>query len=153
VFHSPEDAVDGVHQRVRINLHPGTVLRDAAAQVKTKKLAAVASGTIITSVTDVKSGSVNGTLTPGRNIKITGTKLKIDGTDPSLGLFFVPDAGGNPIQVDPSDMVVNHPSELIAVIPALAGGVYRVRIITQYSGSNLLKKPHVATFDAPLTVV
>jgi hypothetical protein len=48
---------------------------------------------------------------------------------------------------------VNHPSELIAVIPALTAGVYRVRIVTQHSGSNLLKKPHTANFDAPLTVV
>jgi hypothetical protein len=152
VFHSPEDAVDGNHQRVRINLHPGTALRDAAAQVKTKKLAAVASGTIITSVTDVKTGSVNGSLTPGRNIKIAGTKLKIEGTDAAVGLFFVPDAGGNPIKADPSDLVVNHPSEVIAVIPALTAGAYRLSIVTQYTGGKSLKTPHTAVFDKLLTV-
>jgi hypothetical protein len=152
VFHSTEEAVDGVHQRVRINLHAGTALRNAVAQVKTKRLAAVASGTIIASVTDVKSGSVNGSLTPGRNLKIAGTKLKIDGTDPAVGLFFVPEAGGNPIQVDPSDIVVNHPAELIAVIPTLAPGVYRVRVVTQYSGGGKFRKePHTITFDKPLT--
>ena len=38
VFHSAEDSVDGVHQKVRINLHAGTALRDASGAVKTKKL-------------------------------------------------------------------------------------------------------------------
>lgn len=154
VFHSPEESVDGVHQKVRINLHPGVVLRDAAAQVKTKKLPGIVSGSIITSVTDVKTGSVNGTLTPGRNIKLTGSKLKIEGTDPAVGLAFIPDAGGTPIPVDRSDLVVNHPSELIAVIPNLPPGTYRVRLITQYNGGGKhLKTPHTAVFDKPLTVV
>ena len=152
VFHSTEDSVDGAHQKVRINLHAGTALRDAAGAVKTKKLPGVVSGTIISSVTDVKTGSQNSLLTPGRNIKISGAKLKIAGDDPAAGLFFVPDAGGAPVPVDSSDLVINRPAELIAVIPNLAPGVYRLRIVTQYSGGTLLKHPHTVTFDKPLTV-
>ena len=87
-----------------------------------------------------------------RNIKITGAKLKIAGDDPSAGLFFVPEAGGAPVPVDSSDLVVNRPAELIAVIPNLAPGAYRLRIVTQYSGSALLKHPHTVTFDKPLSV-
>jgi hypothetical protein len=152
VFHSPEDAVDGIHQKVRINLHAGTALRDAAGAVKTKKLPGIVSGTVISSVIDVKTGAQNSLLTPGRNIKISGAKLKITGEDPSVGLFFAPDAGGVPVPVDMSDLVINRPGELIAVIPNLAPGVYRVRIVTQYSGGSLLKHPHTLTFDKPLTV-
>jgi hypothetical protein len=48
--------------------------------------------------------------------------------------------------------VINRPAELIAVIPALAPGVYRLRLVTQYSGGTLLKHPHTAIFDKPLTV-
>jgi hypothetical protein len=152
VFHSAEDSVDGFHQKVRINLHAGTALRDAVSAVKTKKLPGVVSGTIISSVTDVKTGSQNHLLTPGRNIKIAGAKLKIAGEDPSVGLFFDPEAGGALVPVDMSDLAVNRPAELIAVIPNLAPGVYRVRIVTQYSGGTLLKHPHTLTFDKPLTV-
>jgi hypothetical protein len=151
VFHSAEDSVDGVHQKVRINLHAGTAIRDAVGAVKTKKLPGIVSGTIISSVTDVKTGSQNNLLTPGRNIKISGSKLKITGDDPLVGLFFEPEAGGAPVPVDSSDLVINHPAELIAVIPNLAPGVYRLRLVTQYSGSNLLKHPHTVTFDKPLT--
>jgi hypothetical protein len=77
VFHSAEDSVDGAHQKVKINLHAGTAIRDAAGAVKTKKLPGVVSGTVVSSVTDVKTGSQNKLLTPGRNIKIVGAKLKI----------------------------------------------------------------------------
>jgi hypothetical protein len=152
VFHSPDESVDGIHQRVRINLHAGTVLRDAIGAVKTKKLPGVASGTLISSVTDVKTGSVNHLITPARNIKVAGAKIKVAGDDPAVGLFFDPEAGGVPAPVDASDMVVNHPAELIAVIPNLAPGVYRLRLVTQFSGGALLKHPHTVTFDKPLTV-
>ena len=152
VFHSMEDSVDGVHQKVRINLHAGTALRDALGAVKTKKLPGVVSGIIISSVTDVKTGSQNNLLTPGRNIKISGAKLKIAGDGPAVGLSFEPESGGAPVPVDMSDLVVNHPGELIAVIPALAPGVYRLRLATQYSGGTQLKHPHTISFDKPLTV-
>jgi hypothetical protein len=152
VFHSPEDAFDEGRHKARINLHAGKALRDAAGRIKPKKVAAVLTGTIIASVTDVKTGSVNDKLTPGRDVKIAGTKLKLDGSDPAVGLYFVPDAGGNAVKVDASDVVVNRPSELIAVIPALAAGSYQVRIITQYTGGKALKTPHTVTFEKPLTV-
>jgi hypothetical protein len=120
--------------------------------VKTKKLPGVVSGVIIAAVTDVKTGSQNNLLTPGRNIKVAGAKLKIAGEDPAVGLFFEPEAGGAPVPVDPSDMVVNHPTELIAVIPNLAPGTYRLKIVTQYSSGKMLKSPHTVVFDKPLTV-
>jgi hypothetical protein len=152
VFHSTEDAADGIHQKVRINLHAGTAIRNAAGAVKTKKLPGVVSGTVISSVTDVKTGSQNNLLTPGRNIKISGSKLKIAGEDPAVGLFFEPEAGGAPVPVDPSDIVVNRPAELIALIPPLAPGVYRLKIATQYTSGKMLKTPHTTVFDKPLTV-
>ncbi|MHB9295603.1 hypothetical protein PilKf_01350 [Pillotina sp. SPG140] len=116
-----------------------------------KKVIAVSSGTVIISVIDIKTGSVNGTLTPGRDLKITGVKIKIAGDDPDVGLYFVP-ASGTPVKADPSDFVINNPSEVIALIPALTPGVWQVRIVTQYSGSKDLKTPRTVTFDKELTV-
>jgi hypothetical protein len=151
VFDTPDEPFDPKKHKVRINLHPGVALRQAAAQVKTRRVAAVASGTVITAVTDLKTGSVNGTLTPGRDVKLSGVKLKIAGDEPEVGLYFVPAAGAI-VRVDPSDIVVNNPAEVIAVIPALTAGTYRVRIVTQYTSGRLLKTPHTFTFDKPLTV-
>ncbi|MDR2537782.1 MAG: DUF4469 domain-containing protein, partial [Treponema sp.] len=101
----------------------------------------------------LKTGSINGTLTLGRDVKLSGAKLKIAGDNPDVGLFFVPAGGGAEVKVDPSDLVVNNPSELIAVIPPLSAGIYRVKLVTQYSHGKLLKTPHTFTFDKDLTVV
>ncbi|MDR1324991.1 MAG: DUF4469 domain-containing protein [Treponema sp.] len=152
VFGTPEEAFDHDRHKVKINLHPGVVLRSAVAAVKPKRVAAVVSGTVITSVTDLKTGSVNGTLTPGRDVKLSGAKLKIAGDHPDVGLYFVPTGGGAEVKVDLSDIVVNNPSELIAVIPPLSAGVYRVRIITQFSTGKHLKTPHTFTLDKDLTI-
>jgi hypothetical protein len=151
VFDTPDQAFDHGKHKVKINLHPGVVLRSAVSQVKPKRVAAVVSGTVITSVTDLKTGSINGALTPGRDVKLSGAKLKIAGDHPDVGLYFVPVGGGAEVKVDPSDIVVNNPSELIAVIPPLSTGTYRVKIITQYSHGNLLKVPHTFTLDKDLT--
>ena len=152
VFTSPDDGFDAARHKIRVNVHLGSALRSAVHGVRVKKIAAVVTGTIITSVLDVKSGTVNDTLTPGRDVKITGSKLKIAGEHTENGLYFVP-ASGDPVKVDPTDIVVNNPSEIIAVIPALATGTYRVRIVTQYSGSRDLKTSKTATYEKDLTVV
>jgi hypothetical protein len=152
VFETPDEAFDNSKHKIRINLQPGVALRSAVSQVKPKRVAAVLSGTIITSVMDIKTGSVNGTLTPGRDIKVSGAKLKIAGDKSEVGLYFVPVGGGAEIKTDPSDIVVNNPGEVIAVIPTLPAGVYRVRLITQYSSGKYLKTPHTFTFDKDLTV-
>jgi hypothetical protein len=152
VFNSPDEAFDHSKHKLRINLHPGVALRAAITQVKPKRVAAVVSGTVITAVTDIKSGSINGTLTPGRNIKLSGAKLKLVGDKDEVGLYFVPVGGGAEIKVDPSDIVVNSPGEVMAVIPALSTGTYRVRIVTQYTAGAFLKNPRTYTFDKDLTV-
>ncbi|MHB9296535.1 hypothetical protein PilKf_02308 [Pillotina sp. SPG140] len=151
VFHSPDETFDPAKHKIKINFHIGSGLRKAVSDVKVKKVAAVLSGTIITSVTDIKTGSVNGTLTPGRDLKIAGVKIKIVGDNPDVGLYFVP-ASGTPVKADPSDFVINNPSELIVLIPALTPGVWHVRIVTQYSSSKIIKTPRTVTFDKELTV-
>jgi hypothetical protein len=152
IFDSPDAPFDHTKHKINIKLHPGVVLRSAVSSVKPKRIAAVVTGTVITAITDLKTGTINSTLTPGRDAKLSGSKLKIAGTEADVGLYFVPDTG-DPIKVDPSDLVVNNPSEVIAVIPALNAGTYCVRIITQYSSSSkLLKVPHTFTFDKELTV-
>jgi hypothetical protein len=152
VFDAPDEAFDHGKHQIKINLHPGVVLRAAVSQVKPKRVAAVVTGPVITSVTDLKTGSINGTLTPGRDLKFSGAKLKITGDKAEVGLYFVPSGGGAEVKADPSDIVVNNPSEVIAVIPPLSAGTYRVRIITQFSSGKHLKTPHTCTFDKPLTV-
>jgi hypothetical protein len=106
----------------------------------------------ITQVVDVKSGSVNDLLTPNRNLRIAGQKIKIAGDHAANGIYFVNQATGEHTRVDDSDVVTNNPSELIVVIPPLAAGTYLLEATTQYTVSKLLKEPRTAMFDKTLTV-
>ncbi|WP_059370412.1 DNA-binding domain-containing protein [Treponema endosymbiont of Eucomonympha sp.] len=152
VFSGADDSFDPAKHRIKANLHAGAALREAVGKIRVKKVAAVLTGTVISSVTDIKTGSVNGALTPGKDAKLSGVKLRIAGEDASVGLYFVP-ADGEPVKVDASDLVVNNPGEIIAVIPALDAGTYRTRIITQFgSGGKNLKTPHSFTYSKDLTV-
>ncbi|WP_148285377.1 DUF4469 domain-containing protein, partial [Flavobacterium sp. B17] len=72
------------------------------------------SSAVILQVTDVKSGSVNDLLTPGRNLKILGSKIKVTGEDPSVGIYFVDATTQAKTKVEQSDIVINNnPSDYI----------------------------------------
>ncbi|MDR3311942.1 MAG: DUF4469 domain-containing protein [Spirochaetaceae bacterium] len=138
---------------VRLNVHAGSLLRDAVKGMATRRVDNVQSGGLITSVQDVKSGSVNGTLTPDRDLRINGSKLKVMGEDAAVGVYFVNLADASRTKVDPTDVVTNNPSELMVVIPALAAGTYNVQVVTQYSGAGrLLANSRTISSDKPLTV-
>jgi hypothetical protein len=153
VFSGPEEAMDSSRHKVRIHLHPGSALRAVVGGIKTRKVAVQTGGIHFGSVTDIKSGSVNNVITPERNLKISGARLKIAGDDPETGLYFVPlEGGGAPVKTESSDIVINNPSEIISVIPPLPAGTYRLRLVTQYTGGSILKRPASADFDKILTV-
>ncbi|MDR0556582.1 MAG: DUF4469 domain-containing protein [Treponema sp.] len=61
-------------------------------------------------------------------MKLSGAKLKIAGDKSEAVLYFTSAGGGAEAKVDPSGIVANHPSEVIAAIPPLHAGTYRVRI-------------------------
>jgi hypothetical protein len=84
-FDSPDAPFAHTKRKVHIKLQPGAALRFAFAEVKTKRVAAVVTGTVVTAVTGLKTGAVNATLTPGRD-----ANLKTAGAEADLSLYFVP---------------------------------------------------------------
>lgn len=91
---------------------------------------------------DGDSGEVNGTVSSGGLVTVTGAKLKISGSDPACGLYFV--SSSKPparIKADGS-YPVNTSRKVIARVPALPSGEYSVEIKTQYTiGGIPLKEP------------
>jgi hypothetical protein len=98
--------------------------------------------------------SINHQLTPNRNLRINGSKLKIAGDKPSIGIRFR--SIENPEAVYPvaaEDIITNHPSELVIVIPPLTADSYQLELTTQYAPSGKpLKEPRTALFNTALTV-
>ncbi|MDR1948085.1 MAG: DUF4469 domain-containing protein [Spirochaetaceae bacterium] len=151
VFDNSAEQFDPEKHTVSAEFHQGAELRKELSRVGVSVLGKAEANFFITQVADMRTGSVNDLLTPGRNAKISGSKLKIAGEDPSNGVYFV--NGPERLKVDPADIVENKNAQLLVVIPPLAAGTWQLEVTTQYSGgSGLLKDPRTTAFDRPLTV-
>lgn len=108
-------------------------------------------GPMIESITDSTTDKKNSQLTPGAPAIIVGSNVLLKGDAPSVGVYFTPEAGGEPIKV--ALIVTNTKSQIIISIPQLADGQYYLSITTQ-AGSNyqLLKEPRSYQFPILLTV-
>jgi hypothetical protein len=153
VFDSPLDIFDPKRHTVVIEFHQGSLLRNELQNITVEVLGVAETGVLIAQVIDVKSGTVNDLLTPNRNLKIAGYKLKIAGENADNGVYFIDEQGAK-TKVDSSDIVTNNPSELIIVTPELSAGTYHLSVTTQFSGSGgkVLNEPRTTTFNIPLTV-
>ncbi|PJJ66595.1 DNA-binding domain-containing protein [Chryseobacterium geocarposphaerae] len=153
VFDSPSETFNSDKHTILFQFNQGEKLRAEIPNIEINILGVADSSSIILQVTDVKSGTVNDLLTPGKNLKISGNKIKIAGENPANGIFFVNTSTSTRTQVEINDIVTNNPSELIVVIPDLQPGTYQLEVVTQYSGgSNLLKEPRTTELKKELTV-
>jgi hypothetical protein len=153
VFTSPTDRFDPERHSVAVEFRQGVDLRRELGMVSVDILGLADSGFFIADVLDMRTRSQNDQLTPGRNAKINGGKLKIEGDDPVCGVYFVNQADGTRVKVEPEDIVENVSAHLLIVIPPLPAGTYRLEISTQFKGSGTpLKIPRTAAFDRLLTV-
>lgn len=153
VFNSPDESFDPSKHSVIFQFTQGETMRKELANIEVQIMGVAESGITITQVTDVKSGSVNNVITPNRNLKIKGNKLKLVGDSEGVGVYFTHADTGVATKVDASDIVTNNPSELIVVVPALATGTYKVQVMSQFSGSSKpLKELRSFEFDKLLTV-
>lgn len=154
VFDSPTEKFNPEKHRIGFEFHQGSVLRKELEGVTVEILGVADSSLSVAQVTDVKTGSINDRLTPGRNLRIGGVKLKVAGDNPANGVWFVNMNTQERTRVDDTDVVSNMPSELMIIIPELTAGAYLLEVVTQF-GSNakqLLKEPRTAVFDRTLTV-
>jgi hypothetical protein len=154
VFTSPTEPFDPEKHHVTVEFHQGAELRRELGMVNVNVQGKAESGFFIDEVLDKRTGSINELLTPGRNALISGGKLKVEGTNPACGVYFVNDPDGTRVKVDRVDIVENVAGHLLIVVPALTAGTYRLEVTTQYmgSGSKPLKTPRTAPFDRLLTV-
>jgi hypothetical protein len=154
VFDNPQEAFNPEKHTVLFEFHQGATLRKELEFVSVDILGVADTGATIAQVMDVKTGSINDILTPNRNLKISGHKIKIEGTNEANGIYFINQNTQERIKVDASDIATNNPSELIIIIPDLPSETYNLEITTQFiaGGGKVLKEPRSVVFDKTLTV-
>ena len=155
VFDSPTEHFNPEKHHILFEFQQGVNLRNELHSVTVELLGVAESSLRILQVTDLKSGSVNDLLTPNRNLRISGTRLKIVGDLPGVGILFRSVSTPSlTYLILPEDIVINNPVELMVVIPELTAGGYQLEVTTQYSsGGRPLKEPKTVVFDKILTVV
>lgn len=123
----------------------------AIAEGKSVVNGVAAVGPVINTVTDSTSKAINGQLSSGGALVLGGVNLKIQGDDPSIGVYLTPTTEGAAPMKAPV-VIANSPSQVIVQMPTLADGQYTVSLTTQYSGSRNVKEPRTYTFPIILIV-
>jgi hypothetical protein len=97
----------------------------------------------------VTTEEVNTCITPGGAINLVGTRIKIAGEEPGVGLFLIEVNTETEIAIPKTSIPVNDPSKITFIVPAdLPAGDYKLKIVTQFSSSGpVLKEARTYVFD------
>lgn len=139
-FGSPQDRFDPQRHRIVCEYREGALTRayiDANASIDVRGKAEDTA--YISGVKDAASGRPD-VFTFGSNMFVSGKKIKVEGDNPDIGVYFdfVQEGGVTGIAKLPSgNIVVNNPSELVLLMPADWHALtMRMIIKTQFSGSS-----------------
>lgn len=133
---------------------PTAELRQAIANCTVDVRGMATVGIVLNVVTDVATGEENSRITPGGGINLSGSKIKIDGDDPQVGISLINQATGEIIRIAKNTILVNEPSRISFIAPAtLPYGDYKLSLCTQFSPSaKTLKEARTVVFDYILAV-
>ena len=154
VFNKATEQFNPEKHKILFDFSQGLKFRKELANVSVEVTGVSKVTFFVDEAVDIESESVNDLLTPNRNLRISGSKIKIDGESEANGVYFVNQETNERVKVS-SKIPVNKPSELMVVIPALPAGAYKLEIVTQFSGAskNPLKEPRSTLFDKVLNVL
>ncbi len=145
---------DSSQHKLWVKAAPTAQLRNSVASCSVDVRGMAVVGICINLLVDVSTGEENARLTPGGGVNLTGSKIKIDGDDPNVGIKLINQANDEITLIPKTSLLVNEPSRITFIVPpALANGDYKLSLTTQYSPSiKTLKEARTSTFDYVLNV-
>lgn len=149
VFAGMSDTFDKARHNVSLNISAGTKLREAVKSIRTEKVDRVSTNPLITEATDVVSGEINASLTPGGVLRLTGSRLKFSAKDEAQGVFLMSESGD---EVRCSVVAENKPARVMVLIPQdIKSGTYYAEVRTKLDSSGKsIKRLKVGRFSKPL---
>jgi nitrite reductase/ring-hydroxylating ferredoxin subunit len=148
-FNTAHKAHDHKKNPVTFRFRTRKAMRDLTKNTDVVITAVADSKSYIEEFTAVYSEAVNETVMPGEQFIISGHKIKVEGDDPSCGVYFasVTDNILDGRRIKVYDLAENSSPRIIGVVPLLeVPNKYKVVIISQHTGSGtFLKEPHVIT--------
>jgi hypothetical protein len=153
-FINDADQFDSDRHKVEFKFSTGHVLRNKASTLKAEIMHIEPFNYGFSMVTDSFSQSKNDIITPGSVLKITGYKLKLAGSHPDVGFYFINRETGERVRALPGTIIQNQNARLMVLVPALMPGEYLLEYVTQYAGKGTLRvEPHRCTMEFPLRVL
>jgi hypothetical protein len=150
-YNSERDRIDPA--KITIAFRELSPLKSLLSKVEVENEGLAGDGAYIDEIADARSGSLNSIITPGNMVHIAGHKIKVEGDEPKIGVWFVNTADESRTKVA-ENLGLNRPAEVMALVPYLSPGKYRLEIVTRDSNGTIqLKEPRVIGAEPELTVV
>ena len=149
VFDGITDSFDASRHRIDVGANPGSRIRKTVREsAQAVKVEAIKPAPAPLEYSDLGSGEINSTITPGNIGTINGHRLKYNPAEADEGIFFIPAGGGAATRIDVVQK--NKPSQLVFLIPAAApAGDYALEVRARQRDSAELR---TGRLDATLTV-
>jgi hypothetical protein len=149
-YDKPTDHIDA--SKISVSFRMLARLRALLDRIEVENEGIAGDGAYIDEVADVHTGAIDSVLTPNRMAHITGNKIKIAGEGEELGVWFVNQSTQERVKVT-ENLGINTSVEIMAEIPALSAGAYKLEIVTRFApGGTLLKEPRTIKAEPELTV-
>lgn len=145
-FNGVNEAHDHDKHKVTFRFSPRARLRRLARSITVDILGVADTNGYIDTVTDYDEDAVNSIYVPGNQLAIHGSKIRVEGSDPGIGVFLVPVA--NPAgAVKITRIAINNPAMITGIFPSTGSQFNRIEVRTQYAGSGSiqLKVPRIIT--------
>lgn len=154
LFIGPKASFDPARNTVELRCTPRVEFKKELQQIPVIVTGVEEGGPTLIRVTDVTTGSVNSTLTPGGGLNGESNRAKVAGPDESNGFRFVNATTDAVIEVPPTSVLRNDRSSFSLIIPALPEGKYYLEVTTQFMGGKNMytKSPRTNRLPYPLTV-
>jgi hypothetical protein len=148
---SPDAKPDPVNNKCYATFHPMDAMRSLFSHVTLFIDGLANVDGYVDHVKDVFSDTIDDIITENGPLIVHGHKICVKGDSPLVGVFFT--RGSGVVQVS-APFTENSANKLILTVPDLAGGVWRLKIVTQFTnGTRLLKEPRTIIFDQDLRVL
>ena len=148
VFDGVEDQYDDLRHKKQISVSAAAVLKGATDSLQLEKVAGISPRPEIKSVYDLKSQEMDGQLSPGHMLEISGSKLKLDPEQADEGIFLINASDSSETKIE--QVHTNLPSKLAGMLPdVLPSGAYSLEVRNRQGGNKSLS---TGVFNAVLSV-
>jgi len=133
MFDGVNEPYDREKNPVSVRFTPSARMRKALKEIIVEIEGLADTNGSIYTFTDFDEKAVNSIFVPGDQSAVSGIKIRLEGGDPGVGLFFVP--VDNPAAaVKVMRIAENNPSKITFIAPQTGYQYNRLEVRTQYSG-------------------